>query len=365
MSDPLFGQNYVDRPATGVAVRRMQADMRFVASRMVPKLVVNKQSGLYPAIVMGDLNRDEMDVRGPTANAAKAGWRNVMQRFDTDARSLEYDANDAEVAASDVEQNPEILIPRILAYKANLHRERRLAKAYFTITAGVNQAWYRTVTGAVATDANIGTTAMNRLYFDDPTADVVEAITREAQLLAMLSGAEPTDMGLTLGATLWHKIRNSPKVKSQIVGLAGGAIGNAIIGMARPAELPEFARLCGIGTCLVSSAIFNSALKTATATDPATNQYIVPQSDGLLYVNPYAGQEDADAGINLSSDTPAAFARPVWNGVASADGVQIRKFRREEAGPGGSWANVIDVYQGFVVVTKECGVSFTGMVLTP
>ena len=357
MSEPLFGQNYVDVPQTGVAVRRIQSDMRFVSNRMVPKLIVTKPSGLYPAIVMGDLNRDEMEQRGPTSDAAKSGWRTLMQRFDTDARSLEYDLNDAAQAASDVEQNPEILIPRILAYKALLHMERRMAAAYFT-----SSAWYRTVTGAGSDSGSEGTTTMNRLYFDDSSADVVEALTAEVKIIGKLTGSEATDIGLTLGATLWHKIRNSAKIKSQIVGLAGGAIGNAVIAMARPAELPEFARLLGIGYCAVSSAIFNSALKTSTATDAATNTYIVPENDALLYVNPYAGQMDGDAGMQMQSDKPAAFARCVWNGVASGDGVQIRRFRDEKAGPGGSWASVIDVYQGFVVVTKECGTYLTGMV---
>jgi hypothetical protein len=364
MADALFGQNYVDRPQTGLAVRRIQRDARFVATRMVPRLIVNKPSGLYPAVFMGDLNRDDMDVRGPSGSAAKAGWRTIMQRFDTDARALEYEANDAQTAAADVEQNPEILIPTVLAYKALIHMERRMSNAYFSVDGGgASTAWYRTVTGANADSGAEGTTAMNRLYMDNANADVVEAFTEEAKILSKLTGADPMDMGLTLGATLWHKIRNSAKIKSQIVGLAGSAIGNAVIAMARPAELPEFARLLGIGFCAVSSAIFNSALKTNNAaTEVATNDYIVPENDALLYVNPYAGQDNGDAGITPQNDRPAAFARCCWNGVASAEGLQIRRFRDERAGAGGSWVCVIDVYQGYVIVTKECGTLFHGMV---
>lgn len=41
--DPLFGSLYVDVPQTGVAVRRIQSDGKFVALKMVPKLVVRSR----------------------------------------------------------------------------------------------------------------------------------------------------------------------------------------------------------------------------------------------------------------------------------------------------------------------------------
>lgn len=350
MSDPLFGNQYVDVPATGVAVLRIQNDMKFVAARMVPKLVVLKPSGLYPTIVAGDLNRDEMEPRGPNSPAAKAGWRRVMRSFATDARSLEYDLNDAEAAAADVETNPEILIPMILGRKALLHMERRMAARYF-----VGGVWERNITGAGA-DANLNTNSPSRLYLDNASADPIEAFGDEIRRLCLRVGCDPMDICLTLGNLLWHKIRNNAKVKSQIVGLAGGAIGNAIIGMARQAEAPEFARLLGIRQVFVSSAIYNSKALSADPADVPTNTAIVPEEDALLYVNP-----TDDAAMNISNDQPAAFCRTVWNGVASGEGVQIRRVRDEKAGPSGSWANIIDVYNGFEVVTPEAAVRFTDM----
>lgn len=353
MADFSPGSMYVDVPQTGVAVRRIQSDMRFICTRMVPKMLVKKPSGLYTVVSMADLNRDEMEARGPSGQARKGAWGTSKQMFDTDARSLGFDLNDAAAAASDVETNPETMIPRVLGYKALLHMERRMAAKFFA-----GGTWYRTVTGAVADNAGTAT-AKNRLYFSDAAADPIEALSDEIRILSLLTGADPLDMGLAMGGRLWHKLRNHAKVKSQIVGLAGGAIGNAIIGMARQAELPELARLLGIKACFVSSAIFNAALENVAA----DNQPIVPENDALLFVNPYAGEENADAGLTLESDKPAAFARAVWNGVAGPEGVQIRKFRDEKAGPGGSWSSVIDVYQGFVTVTAECGVRFTGMAL--
>lgn len=355
--DPLFGQTYVDVPATGAAVKRMQRPGVFVATRMAPRMLVNKPSGLYPMILSADLLRDEMEARGPHSPAQKAGWRRIMKNFETDARSLGYDNNDAETAASDVETNPEILIPRVLSRKALIHMERRASSAYFA--AGV---WTRNITGAGA-DANLETNAVSRLYLDNANADPIEAFTDEIRRLSLAAGCDAMDIGLTIGALLWHKVRNHAKVKSQIVGVAGGALGQAIVAMARQAEADEFAKLLGISSVLVARAVYNANAMTSVPATDATqaNSYIIPASDALLYVNPAAGEENGGPMLTVDNDQPPAFARAVWTGVASSEGIQIRRFRDEKAGPGGSWSSVIDVYNGFVVVSPEAAVRFTGM----
>lgn len=353
MSDPLFGSLYVDVPQTGVAVRRMQSDSKFIARRMVPMLKVLKPSGKYPVIVDGDLNRDEMEARGPNAPAQKAGWRRVLQDFSTDARSLGYDLNDAEAAGADVETNPDIWIPRTLGYKALLNLEIRLKDKFF-----VDGVWERLITGAGA-DANLDTDAPSRLFVDDANADPVEQFTDEIRRLMLRTGCGPMDIALSIGNKAWHKIRNHAKVKSQIVGLAGGPIGNAIVGMARQATEQQFADLLGIREVLVGTAMHNTAAMKADATAKPTNTAIIPEEESLLYVNPFPG----DAGMDPNNEQPAAFCRPVWSGVAGAndEGVQIRRFRDEKAGPSGSWSHVIDVYYGLEVVTKSAGVRWKNM----
>lgn len=349
----MYGQTYVDVPATGVAVRRIQSDGRFIARRMVPRLNVKKPTGLYKVIYSADLNRDEMEPRGPTAPAKVAGWRTGEAIYKTDARSLEYDANDAEVAASDVETNPEVSIPRVLGYKALLHMERRMSGKFF-----VDGAWERQVTGAAA-DANLDTNAASRTHFDDANADPIEALTDEIRRLELRTGADRTQMGVSMGNRIWHTIRNHPKVKAQIVSVGPGA---GLIALARQAETEDIRRLLGVAWVGVSTAIYNAAVMHKDPADPANldNQPIVPQDDILIFVSPNAGNEDADAGMTLAEDQPSAFCRPVWTGVA-VDGVQVRKFRKEDAGPSGSWASVIDVFNGFEVVSKECAVRLKGM----
>lgn len=346
-SDFAPGSLYVDVPQTGVAVRRMQTDDRFIAMQMVPRCVVKKPSGLYTVVNMADLNRDEMAVRGPTSQAQSAAWSYSTAPYATDARSLKYDANDAAIAASDVERNPDVIIPRVLAYKAMIHLERRVSQTFFT-----SSAWYRTVTGAGTDSGSEGTTAMNRDYWSDSASDPVNAITEEIRIQSKLTGQKPT--GLALGSKVWQVLRNHSKVKAQITSTIAPGI---TLGMPRQAELPEMAKLLGLKWVGVSEGIYNTSLEN----EAATNSYIVPETDALLFYSETAGEE-GDAMMTVESDTPSAFARFVWDALAGGEGVQIRKFRDERIGPGGSTTSVIDVYNGFGVITKECGTYFTGIV---
>jgi hypothetical protein len=117
------------------------------------------------------------------------------------------------------------------------------------------------------------------------------------------------------------------------------------------------AALLELQWCGVSKAIYNTSLEGETA----TNQLIVPSDAALLYFAPGAGAKDADAQMNINAAQPSALARFVYEGVAM-DGMQIRSYPDQNAGPGGSMRSVIDVYHGYGVVTKEMGTLFTGMV---
>ncbi len=344
MSDFLAGSMYVDAVQTGVAVRRFQTDENFLCATMCPLLIVKKPTGLYTVFNMADLNRDEMAVRGQSAKPQTGAFSTSTVQYVTDARTLAYDLNDAAAAAADVDRNPEVVIPMALAYKALIHAERRMSAAFF-----VDTAWYRVVTGAASTGA-VGTTAMNRLYFDDAAQDPIEAIGDEIRIQGKLTGRRPT--GMSFGSRLWHKIRNHAKVRATLTTGTTPVVRNA------PASLSEMASLLELKWCGASQAIYNTSLEG----EAATNAFIIPEDDALLFFSNTAGQENGAANMNLNTDEPSAMARVVWNGVASGEGIQVRKYRDENAGPGGSWRSVIDVYNGFQVVTRECGTRFKGMV---
>lgn len=344
MADFLPGSLYVDQPQTGTAVRRFQTDENFLAAVIAPRLTVRKPSGQYTVWNMAELNRDELEARGPNGRAKAGSFSRSLANFATDARSLAYNLNDATMAAADVDSNPDVMIPMTLGYKALLSAEHRLATAFF-----VAGAWHRTVTGAASTGAD-GGTAMNRLYFDDAAQDPTEAFGDEIRIQGKLTGRRPT--GLAFGSRLWHKVRNHPKIRATLTTGNQPLVGN------RPASLEQMASLLELKWCGVSQAIRNTALTNLAA----TNEFMVPEDSALLFYSPTAGMNNGDANMVPNTDEPSALARFVWNGVASGEGIQIRRVRDELAGPGGSWTSIIDVYNGYGVVTSEMGTFFTGMV---
>ncbi len=342
MADFQAGSLYVDVPQTGVAVRRLQSDADFIAMQLARPLIVNKPTGQYTVWNMADLNRDEMTVRGQTARPRSGAFNRSLANFTTDARSLAYELNDAAVAAADIDSNPEVMIPRVLAYKALLHSEIRCATAFFSDTS-----WFRLVTGAASNSVTQGATS-TRLYWNDPLADPIADLLEEIAFQGLLTGKEPN--AVVFGRLLWQKIRVHPKVRAQLLYGTFPVIAN------RPAELDQIASLLGVESCMVSRAIQNTALEGLAA----TNARIIPESHALLYYRTPGG---VTPGLVANNDEPSAMARFVWNGVASGEGVQIRRVRDEKAGPGGSWSSIMDVYNGYGVVTNTMGTLFKNMVL--
>jgi len=342
------GNYYVDAIQTGVAVRRFQSEANFIAPYLAPRQNVTKPSGLYTVWKMADFNRNEMEARGPTAPPKVGVFTRDTQRFDTDAQTLAYDLNDAAQAASDIDSNPETMIPRALAYKALLSAEFRVARAFFA--PGAASPWGRTVTGGAADAINAGGATGVRRYVDDVTNDPVAWFADERSQQGKRTGQKPN--AAVFGDTFWQKVRNHPLIRATLT------TGNFPVVRNQMASIADVAGLLELQYVGVSSAILNTALPGIPT---ASNDYVVPADGALLYYAPGAGTPNADAGLNIGVDEPAAMARFVWN-VMAPDGMQIRKYREENSGPGGSWRSVLDVYQGYGIVTADMGTLFRGMI---
>ncbi|TMQ14248.1 MAG: hypothetical protein E6J90_27205 [Deltaproteobacteria bacterium] len=346
MADFFPGSLYVDYPQTGIAVRRFQTDTNFLAPFIAPRQVVKKPSGLYTVWRMSDLNRDELKARGPSAAPATGAFNRDLATFTTDARSLAYDLNAAAQAGSDIDSDPETVIPMALGYKLLISAELRVASTFF-----VPGAWYRVVTGTGGAEAPgaEGSAAGTRRYVDDAALDPVTMIGDEIRRQGLLTGQDP--IAMVFGRRFWHGLRNNPKVRAQLV------TGTTPVIQQRPASLEQMAMLLELQWCGVSKAIYNTSLEN----EQPSNRLIIPADSALLYFAPGAGGKDVDAQLNVGVEQPSALARFVWEGVAM-DGVQVRRFPDQNAGPGGSMRSVIDVYHGYGVVAKEMGTLFQSMV---
>src|SRR5215510_14564440 len=135
-----FLNTFVDVPQTRMAVRRFQTAKNFIAPYMAPRKPVKKPSGLYTVWRMSDLNRDELQLRGPSASPTTSAFNRDLVPYRTDVRSLAFDLNAAQAAASDDDSDPEQMIPMALGYKALISAELRVAQTFFQPAA-----WFRVV----------------------------------------------------------------------------------------------------------------------------------------------------------------------------------------------------------------------------
>lgn len=341
-----FQNLHVDQVMTNQAMEFIQNDNMFMAIRDVTRINVSQATGILSVLDPDDLNRDEMQPRGPSAIAERAGFGFIDVHYKTDARSLEYDVNAAQAAGASPGRNPSLVVPWALAYKAKIHIERLFSAAIF-----VSGNWYRVVTGASSDGSDSGT-AMNRKYWNDPTNDPIPPLMEEIDIFLKNNGVLPTS--LRLGRNAFTGIATNPLLRAQVALMLGGAtrdvLGNSAVTVSQLSAL--ITSLLGTGqqfNVSVSSAVYNAAVKGATRNNTA----IVPGKDGLLAF-------DAP-GSSTDGTVPTGFGRAVFTGVA-ADGMQVRSYDAPWAGPGGSQASVIDLYNGFVIVDNRLGTYLSGIV---
>jgi hypothetical protein len=335
----LPGDLYTDQPLTRAAVAGFQKASNFIAPFMVPRLIVDKPTGIYYKWLLADLNRNEMKARGDLSPADVANFTKEDATYRVPIESLAYELNDTARKAAAAALDPSKVIPKMLGYKALLRLEAMVAAKLF-----VNTAWYRTVTGAASDSVTEGT-ASDRKRFSDTTTDPIKALLQEIEFQSKLTGFEPD--ALAFGRKAWTSFRTNPYVLATLTGTTG-------IVRTAPATTMEVARLLDLKWVGVSKAIHNTAGFGLTA----TNARIVPEDSALLY---YRGADGEDPGM-WNDDMPVAATCQVWaEGAGNNEGLRIRRFRVETAGAGGSDHSEIDTFRDYGVVTSQMGTLFEDM----
>lgn len=344
MTSPNFlvGDQFTNQPLTTTALGFMQQDDTFVALKVVPYLEVNKPAGLFWQWNMGDINRDEIEVRADNAPPKRGAFGKSTNQFNLLGRSLAYDVNDLVQKAADVAVNPGIAVPKVLAHKALIKLERMLAAAM------TPENWYRTVTGGASDAVTEGTTS-TRKYWNDASTDPLTAILEEIQFQGRYTGSEAT--GAIFGRRLWAALRTHPAIRATLTSGGEPVVRN------RMASTTEIAGLLELDYVAVSRAIYNTSLEG----EAPTNAYIIPEDSALIFFRQPGAATDAGAGI-YNADAPTALARLVWrDAVGNTEGSRIRTYRKEDAGIGGSDRHVLEMVTDIKVISPEMGTLFTGM----
>lgn len=334
----LPGDFYTNQPLTRAAVAGFQKASNFVAPFAFPKLVVDKPTGIYYKLLLADLNRQELTARGPNSPAQVAGYAKEDATYKVLTESLAYEINDAARKASAVSLDPARVVPRLLTYKA-LMRLEAMVGALFS-----SSMWYRTVTGDASDSITEGTTSTRKRWTD--TTDPIKAIIQEMEFQSKLTGFEPD--ALIFGRKAWTGFRTNSYVLATLTGTTG-------LIRTKPADQAEVAAVLGLKYVGVSGAIYNTAAQGLTG----SYSRIVPEDSALLY---YRGADTAEDPGVWNDEMPVAAACQVWaEGAGNPEGIRVREFRVETAGPGGSDHYELDAFRSFGVVTSAMGTLFEDM----
>lgn len=337
MAPSLRGDLYTDIPMTRAAVAGLQRPGNFVAPFAFPRMKVEKPSGIYYKWLLADLNRSEMVKRGDYSPAPVAGFGKTTATFAVPTESLAYDLNDVARIASDQAIDPSQMIPALLAYKALLRMEAMVGALVDTGN------WYRAVTCTTNTDSVTEGATSTRTQWSNTSSNPIKQIVEECEFSGKLTGFEHN--ALLFGRKAWTSFRTHPTVLATLTGSVG-SIRRA------PATLEEVRTILDLQWVGVSKAISNTANQGATA----SYSRLVPEDNALLY---YRGEAQGDDPGQWTDNMPIAGAWQVWEaGAGNPQGISIRTFRKEDAGPKGSDHSEIDTFRTASVITSEMGTLF-------
>src|SRR3990167_5463821 len=176
---PQASNVHVDQFLTELSIGYIQAPSHFVADQVAPLIRSAKQSNKIPAYNMGDLYRDEMQLRAPGSESAGGGYRVSNQTFYCDVYASHIDVDDQTVAAADPPYELYDDATRVLVQRERIKREVKFAADLFTTSL-----W----TGGTASDP---TAASLSAAWDDPSSTPIEDLHSEAAALLISTGYLP------------------------------------------------------------------------------------------------------------------------------------------------------------------------------
>lgn len=330
MPQPTPGDRHVNRPLTNLSVALMNEMTDYVADVASPIIPSDKQTNVFYTYTKDFWFRDQLQVRGPGAEAEELGYGMSTDSYaivvwagkqpvDDQTRSNE----DSEVLNADQDA---------MEYVTQLERIRR--EKSFASTYLAASTWTTDWDGAAS---------------DTPGADEVEQWDRTGSLpiqniraaateVHLLTGKRPNH--LAMGREVWDELADHADVIDRVkAGGAPGAPAPTIVTQQAVAQLMELEALH------VMQSVENTAAEGATF----AGSYIAGK-DALLYYLPRSpGRKVASA---LYTFTWQQYA-------AAANGTRIKKYRVEQ-----NAADFVEIESAFVhkIISADLGAFIDGVV---
>lgn len=296
MPQPTASQLHIDTYLTNVSVAYAQDQANFIASRVFPRVPVNKQSDKFAIYPKGWFYRDEMEVRPMGGRPRSVGYEVDQGSYFCEEYALEHKIDDRTRENADEPLDPDRAAMRLLTGQGLIRQDRMWATAFFA-----EDVWSIDWTGVGSAPSGD-----EFLQFDQTGSDPIEFFDQRIEAIGGATGFPPNK--LVLGPAAYRAIKNNPAVLDRIKYTQRGIVTTDLL-----------ASLLELDEVLVARGVYN----TANEGQDDNVQYIVDTNSALL----------VHAAPAPSLDTPTGGYTFTWTGLlgANANGAVIERGREELA----------------------------------
>jgi len=302
MPNPAQSDLHVNVPLTNISIAYAQSADLFIATKVFPKVPVQKQSDLFWKYSKSDFRRTDVERRAPSTESPGTGWNVTTDTYFTHVYAVHKDIDDQVRSNADSVFSLDKEATNFVTQQLLLKRDLDWAARYFQ--PGV---WGTNLTGVS------GTPAANQFkQFNDAASDPI-GLFADLQTNFMQQNAGLRANTLVLGAHVINALKNHPDILDRIKYTQKGIVTTDLI-----------AALLDVERILVSYATYTSTergLDAVSQDAAATYSFIANSKSALLVHTP------SSPGLM----TPAAGYTFTWSGYlgGNAQGTRIKRFRME------------------------------------
>lgn len=316
MPQPTLSSVHIDTALSNLSTAYMQSAENFIAGKVFAWVPSEKQTNKFYTFNKNDFRRNEMQIRGPGAHAARGGFRMSNDSFYCDVFSLEMGIDEQVDANAD----KPVVDPK------------RDAQAWLSQQALIN-AEVKWVANYFATSGQWGTyTAAGAAWSDYVNSDPLDDVMAGMDAVLQNTGFMPNTAVIT--QAMFSDLRNHPDIREQVKYTSGESISEAVI-----------AKYLGIQRLFVLRASYATNVENETAVEAFVGS---DRQCLLVYANPSPSLMMPSAGYNFS-----------WSGLLGAGQFGNRILRYEEPQ---SRSEIVAIEQAFdmKVVGSDLGYMITG-----
>lgn len=331
MPNPTQSDLHVNVPLTNVSVAWIQKADAYVASKVFPRVPVQKQSDMFWKYNKSDWRRTDVQKRAPGTESAGVGWKVDTDSYFAHVYAVHKDIDDQLRANADSFWKLDKDASQFVTNQLLLKRDLDWVNSFFK--TGV---WGTDRAGVAS-----GETGTQFRQFNDAASDPI-AIFADAQIDFVRNTGYKANT-LVIGANVLSALKQHPDIIDRIKYTQKGIVSTDLL-----------ATLFDVDRVLVSYASYTDVAERAdgrTQDAAATYNFIANPKNMLLCYSPSAP----------SMMTPAAGYTFTWNGYLGGNdqGIRIKNFRMEHL--------EVDRIEGSMtydmkVIAPEMGVFFSNVV---